>query len=352
MKHESGCNHRMLSEREQILLKSLIETHIADGQPVGSRTLAKVCGLKVSAATIRNAMADLEEMGLLVSPHTSAGRVPTAAGYRVFVDSMLQTRPLTDSIVQRLEAELDAAPDSHALVESASNLLSGVTRLAGIVTLPRKDAATLEQIEFVKLGEKRVLAVIVLKHGEVENRVLTLDREYSRSELEKAANYLTERYAGMDVTHARERLLNELRQLREDMNSLMESAIELGEQVLNPGEEDEGDFVMTGQTRLMEYDELSDVERLRALFEVFSAKRDILHILDRCTAADGVRIFIGQESGYDVFDNCSLVSAPYSVDGKVVGVLGVIGPTRMPYDKVVPVVDVTSRLLSAALNSR
>ncbi len=342
----------MLTEREQILLKSLIETHIADGQPVGSRTLAKVCGLDVSAATIRNVMADLEEMGLLTSPHTSAGRVPTAAGYRLFVDSMLQTQPLTDSMVHQLQVELEAAEDSHALVESASGLLSGVTRLAGIVTLPRKDAATLEQIEFVKLGERRVLAVIVLKHGEVENRVLTLDREYSRSELEQAANYLTERYAGMDVMHARSRLVEELQALREDMNTLMESAIELGEQVLNPKRDDEGDFVMAGQTRLMEYEELSDVERLRALFEVFNAKRDILHILDRCTTADGVQIFIGQESGYDVLDSCSVVSAPYSVDGKVVGVLGVIGPTRMAYDRVIPIVDVTSRLLSAALNSR
>ncbi len=341
----------MLSEREHILLKSLIETHIADGQPVGSRTLAKVSGLKVSAATVRNVMADLEEMGLLVSPHTSAGRIPTPAAYRLFVDSMLQTQPLTNVVVQQFQAELDAAQDSHALAESASGLLSGVTQLAGIVTLPRKETATLEQIEFVKLGDKRVLAVMVLKHGEVENRVLTLDREYSRSELEQAANYLTERYAGMDVMQARAQLVEELQGLREDMNSLMESAIELGEQVLNP-DDDEGDFVMAGQTRLMEYEELSDVERLRALFEIFNAKRDILHVLDRCTMADGVQIFIGQEAGYDVLDSCSVVSAPYSVDGKVVGVLGVIGPTRMAYDRIIPIVDVTSRLLSAALNSR
>lgn len=342
----------MLSEREHILLKSLIETHIADGQPVGSRTLAKVSGLKVSAATVRNVMADLEEMGLLVSPHTSAGRIPTPAAYRLFVDSMLQTRPLTDSTVEQFQAELEAAPDSHALAESASGLLSSITRLAGIVTLPRKEAATLEQIEFVKLGDKCVLAVMVLKHGEVENRVLMLDREYSRSELEQASNYLTERYAGLDVMRARSQLVEELQSLREDMNSLMESAIELGEQVFNPEEDEAGDFVMAGQTRLMEYEELSDVERLRALFEIFNAKRDILHILDRCTIADGVQIFIGQEAGYDELGRCSVVSAPYSVDGKVVGVLGVIGPTRMAYDRIIPVVDVTSRLLSAALNSR
>jgi heat-inducible transcriptional repressor len=291
-------------------------------------------------------------MGLLVSPHTSAGRIPTAAAYRLFDDSMLQTRPLTDSVVKQFQAELDAAPDSHALAEWESGLLSGVTRLAGIVTLPRKDVATLEQIEFVKLGEKRVLAVMVLKHGEVENRVLTLDREYSRSELEQAANFLTERYAGMDVMYARTQLVEELQTLREDMNSLMESAIALGEQALNPQDSDEGDFVMAGQTRLMECEELSDVERLRALFETFNTKRDILHILDRCTVADGVQIFIGQEAGYDVLDSCIVVSAPYSVDGKVVGVLGVIGPTRMAYDRIIPIVDVTSRLLSAALNSR
>jgi heat-inducible transcriptional repressor len=342
----------MLSEREYTLLKSLIETHIADGHPVGSRTLAKVSGLDVSAATIRNIMADLEDMGLLASPHTSAGRIPTAAGYRLFVDSMLQTKPLTEGLIHRFQSELDSAADSHGLVESASGLLSGVTRLAGIVTLPRNDVATLEQIEFVKLSDRRVLAVLVLGHGEVQNRVLMLDREYSKSELIEAANYLTELFAGMDVLHARQKLVDELQSLRENLNSLMGTAIELGEQVLKREDNESGDYVMAGQTRLMEYEELSDVERLRQLFEIFNTKRDILHVLDRCTNAEGVQIFIGQEAGYDVLENCSVVSAPYTVDGKVVGVLGVIGPTRMAYERVIPIVDVTSRLLSAALNSR
>lgn len=341
----------MLTEREHALLKSLIETHIADGLPVGSRTLAKVSGLDVSAATIRNIMADLEEMGLLASPHTSAGRVPTAAGYRLFVDSMLQTKPLTDKVVSRFRLELEGAQDSMALVESASGLLSGVTRLAGIVTLPKKDVATLKQIEFVKLGDQRVLAVMVLQHGEVQNRVLTLDREYSKSELIEASNYLSELFTGLDVQHAREKLVEELQHLRKNMDSLMGAAIELGEQVFGAGDE-RGDFVMAGQTQLMEYDELSNVEQLRRLFEIFNTKRDILHVLDRCTSAEGVQIFIGQESGYDVLDSCSVVSAPYSVDGRIVGVLGVIGPTRMAYERVIPIVDVTSRLLSAALNSR
>lgn len=351
MSKNSRCNPRMLTEREQVLLKTLIEAHIADGQPVGSRTLARVSPLGVSPATVRNVMADLEDMGLLASPHTSAGRVPTAAGYRLFVDSMLQTQPLNDEIVERYKARLDNAQDAHELVRSASGLLSGVTQLAGIVTLPRKGGAILQQIEFVKLGEKRVLAVMVLSHGEVENRVLTLDRDYSRSELGQAANYLTEHFSGIDVSQARSKLMAELDKLRRDMNSLMESAISLGEKVL--GEDiDEDDFVIEGQTRLMDYEELSNVERLQALFEVFNTKRDILHILDQCTNAEGVQIFIGQEAGYDFLEPCSLVSAPYSVDGKVVGVLAVIGPTRMAYDRVIPTVDLTSRLLSAALNSR
>lgn len=341
----------MLSDRESQLLKSLIETHINEGKAVGSRTLAKVSGLDVSAATIRNVMSDLEEMGLISSMHTSSGRVPTPAGYRVFVDSMLQTQPINDQLLQQVRTELDTATDSQALIESASVMLSSITRLAGIVTLPNTEISTIKQIEFVGLSEKRVLAVLVLAHGEVQNRVLILDREYSRSELQEAANYLTEHFAGLGLNDARRKLVSELQDLRTNMNSLMESAMSLGEQTL-AGDRAQSDYVMMGQTHLMGYEELSDVEKLRKLFDSFSTKSDILHILDRCAAADGMQIFIGQESGNAIFDDCSVVTAPYSVEGSVVGVLGVIGPTRMPYDRVIPIVDLTARLLGAALNSR
>lgn len=341
----------MLSERESHLLKSLIETHISEGQAVGSRTLAKVSGLDVSAATIRNVMADLEEMGLISSMHTSSGRIPTPAGYRVFVDSMLQTQPITDQLLHQVRSQFDTATDSQALAESASSMLSSITQLAGIVTLPNADVSTIEQIEFVGLSENRVLAVIVLAHGEVQNRVLRLDREYSRSELREAANYLTEHFAGLDLHDARSKLVLELQDLRSSMNTLMESAMSLGEQAL-AGDRARSDYVMVGQTQLMGYEELSDVEKLRKLFDSFSTKSDILHILDRCASADGIQIFIGQESGNVIFDDCSVVTAPYAVEGNPVGVLGVIGPTRMPYDRVIPIVDVTARLLGAALNSR
>lgn len=339
-----------LSGRARQLLKALVETHISDGSPVGSRTLAKISGLDVSPATIRNVMSDLEEFGLIASPHTSAGRIPTTAGYRIFVDTMLQTKPLDMNKVRDLELTLGNAPDYQSLAESASQLLSSITHMAGVVTLPKRDHATLQQIEFVKLEGNRVLAVLVLSHGEVQNRVLSLEKEYDRSELQQAANYLTEQYAGMDFNHARKALLHELDQLRQDMNNLMESAIRLGEQVLRDGDGD--DYVLAGETQLMDYSELSDVERLRTLFDSFGEKRDILHILDRCVDAEGVQIFIGQESGNKALDDCSVVTAPYAVDGSIVGVLGVIGPTRMAYDRVIPVVDVTARLLGAALNSR
>jgi len=239
------------------------------------------------------------------------------------------------------------------LVDSASQLLSGITQMAGVVTLPKQSAARLEQLEFVKLGEKRVLAVLVFAHGEVQNRVLQLARDYRKSELQSAANYLTEKFSGLDLAQARQELVVELKQIRSDMNQLMDSVMELGGQALGAeGDERPDDYILVGQTLLMGYEELSNIEKLRKLFETFSAKQDILHILDRCTEANGIQIFIGQESGSSVLNDCSVVSAPYSVDGHVVGVLGVIGPTRMAYERVIPVVDVTARLLGAALNSR
>ena len=342
-----------LSERALHLLKILVEVYIREGQPVGSRTLARSAGLDLSAATIRNVMADLEEMGFLRSPHTSAGRVPTTRGFRLFVDNMIRIRPLQINILDRLKEGLDPDKNLNSLVESASSLLSGITQMAGIVTVPRKPHSSLRQIEFLELSDKRVLAILVVNEKEVQNRIIHLDRKYSQTELQEAANYLNTQFAGFELRQVRRSLLKELDLVRQDMDRLMRSAIELGEKVfMEEKKEDKEDFVVVGQTNLMEYEQLSNVERLRQLFDAFNHKREILHLLDKCIFAEGVQIFIGQESGYRPLDECSVVSAPYAVDEKVVGVLGVIGPTRMAYESVIPVVEVTAKLLGAALNPR
>ena len=299
-----------LTDRAQQLLKALVERYIHEGQPVGSRALARHSGVRLSPASVRNVMADLEEAGFVTAPHTSAGRVPTVRGYRFFVDSLLTVKPLTRQEVRRLESELRLdQEDPQALLSSASNLLSGVTRLAGVVTLPRRERNAWQRIEFVPLSETRVLAVVVFNDQDVENRVLQLERGYDPAQLQKAANYLNAHFAGKDLTEVRGALLEEMREARESMNALMLSAIRMAEQISGK-EEDQGGYVMAGETNLMEFDELSDVEKLRRLFKAFNQKRDILHLLDQCIAAEGVQIFIGEEAGYRVFDECSIVTAP------------------------------------------
>lgn len=342
-----------LTERASQVLKSLIETHIADGQPVGSGTLARVSGLDVSAATIRNIMSDLEDAGYIDSPHTSAGRVPTNAGYRVFIDSLLQVAPIDERSIEECRGLLNQASDSQGLVQTASDMISRITRMAGIVTLPRHEGTVLHQVEFLKLSDRRVLAVLVLSNGDVQNRVLRLDREYERPELERVAHYLTQHFTGVGLGQARSRLVEDMQSLKADMNSLMESVLDLGQRALGEDSKETSDgFVLAGETRLMDYDELSNVEKLKQLFDAFHRKGDILHVLDRCLSAESLQIFIGNESGNAALGGCSLVTAPYTVDGRVLGVLGVIGPTRMAYERVIPMVDVTARLLGAALNSR
>lgn len=341
-----------LNERAQHLLKVLVESYIADGQPVGSRTLARIGGLELSPATVRNVMSDLEEMGFVQAPHTSAGRIPTVQGYRLFVDTLLEVQPLKVRLLEEVKGGLDPDMDPGDLVESASDILSRITQLAGLVTIPKQEHTSLRQVEFLQLSENRVLAILVMNKQEVQNRVIHLDREYSTPELQAAANYINSRYAGEDLRNLRERLLSELEAARQDMNAMMQAVVELGEKAFSPKPDAKDDFVVVGQMNLMEYEELSSVEKLRQLFEAFTGKRDILHILDQCISAQGVQIFIGHESGYDVLDDCSLVTAPYSTDGDMVGVLGVIGPTRMAYDRVIPIVDLTAKLLGAALNKR
>lgn len=339
-----------LNERTQHLLKTLVETYIREGQPVGSRTLSRESGLDLSPATVRNVMSDLEEMGFVRSPHTSAGRVPTGQGYRVFVDTLLTVRPPVGPEVKRLREELAGELDREKLLGAASRLLSEVTHLAGLVTVPRTDQTILRRLEFLPLSGNQVLVILVLNEREVQNRIIHTQRRYSASELEQLSNYLNARFAGYALEAVREELVREMREHREHMHNIMSLALEMADKVLVSAPDE--DFVVAGQTNLMEYVELSDLDKLRHLFEAFNRKRDLLHLLDQALQAKGVQIFIGEESGYEAFGECSVVTSAYSVDDQIVGVLGVIGPTRMAYERVIPIVDLTARLLGAALNKQ
>ncbi len=335
-----------LDPRARQLLRTLIGRYIRDGEPVGSQTLARHAGLDVSPATIRNILAELEEVGLLSSPHTSAGRVPTAQGYRVFVDSLLQVRSLGERELARLRAELTAGAGTQALLGNASELLSAMTHFVGVVSAPRRGQFAFRQIDFVPLDGRRILAIVVFADGEVQNRVVEPQRSFGPDELERVANYLNTHFAGRALAHIRSTLLHELRQARDEMEQLLAHSVELAEQALEPPGDD---MVLAGQTRLMGLQDLSDLERLRELFEAFARKREILQLLERTQRAPGVRIFIGEETGLAPLDGVSLVTAPYGSDGQVLGVLGVIGPTRMAYDRVIPVVQAAADVLGAAL---
>ncbi len=342
-----------LTQRAQLLLKALIENYIRDGQPVGSRTLSRDSGLSLSSATIRNVMADLESLGFVASPHTSAGRVPTNKGYRFFVDTLLKLKPPAQGEVDEMERRMTVdAADGRSLVQSVSQMLSSFTHMAGLVTLPNPHYVALSQIEFVALSENRVLAIMVMDNREVQNRVVQLERHYPQEELRRAANYLNEAFAGRSLPDVRAMLLAQLRDTQQHMNQLMQDAIQVAQKVFEkePGERVE--YVIAGETNLMGFAELSNVDRLRRLFEAFNEKHDILRLLDSCLHADGIQIFIGQESGYPILDEVSVVTSPYMIDNQVVGVLGIIGPTRMAYERVIPIVDVTAKLLGMALNTR
>ena len=336
--------------RAQHLLRVLVNRYIRKGHPVGSRTLSRESGLDVSPATIRNIMADLEDMGFISAPHTSAGRVPTIKGYRFFVDTLVQLRPPRQNEVQLFEDALRDS-DPQALVLSASNLLSAMTRLAGVVTIPRRAQTALRQIEFLPLSDKRILAIVVLNDRDVQNKILHVQRNFSEDELRKAGNYLTEQFGGSDLDDVRDRLIKQLRETRESMNSVMLNAIEMAQQAF-AATESEGEFVVAGETNLMGLEGMGGISKLKQLFEAFARQHDILHLLDKTLNAHGVQIFIGKESGYQLLDECSVVAAPYVAEDHTMGVLGVIGPTRMAYERVVPIVDVTAKLLGSALNSR
>ena len=342
-------NINNLNERSLLLLKALVERYVQDGQPVGSRVLSKDSELNLSPATIRNVMADLEEMGLIRSPHTSAGRVPTVSGYRLFVDALLTVKPLDSRLLEQLSASLlEEVEDSGDVVEKASRLLSEVTQMAGVVTLPKREVVILRHIEFLPLSGNRVLVIFVTDEQEVHNKIIITDRVFTPAELQQAANYLNSVYAGKTLASVRAAVLEEMTQKQKQVNQEMIDAVQIAQRTFEqkPAE----DCVISGQTNLMDFSELSDMERLKQLFEAFNQKQGILHLLDKCQDADGVQIFIGEESGFEVFQQCTLVTAPYEVNDEVVGVLGVIGPTRMAYDKVIPFVDVTAKLLGSALN--
>ncbi|MDQ3026946.1 MAG: heat-inducible transcriptional repressor HrcA [Pseudomonadota bacterium] len=337
----------MLSERAQNLLKILVERYIADGQPVGSRSLSRFSSLELSPATIRNVMADLEEMGFVASPHTSSGRVPTPKGYRFFVDTLLTVRPMEDIDRQQLTEQL-MPDDPHRVVAAASQVLSDLTHFAGIVVAPRRRGAVLRHIEFFGLTEKRVLLIIVASDGEVQNRVLITDRSYSPSQLTEAANYINQHYAGLEFDQLRTKVRGELLELHHDISGLMQAAIAMGSEALRPTVDG---VVISGGRNLLEVNEISnDMQRLRRLFDVFESKTQLLELLEQSELADGVKIFIGGESTLVPLDECSIVTAPYEVDGQIVGTVGVIGPTRMAYERVIPIVDVTAKLVSSALS--
>src|SRR5574340_777248 len=337
----------MLNERAQILLKTLVERYISDGQPVGSRALQQYSGLDVSSATIRNVMADLEDIGLVSSPHTSAGRIPTGMAYRLFIDTMLVTKPLDSARMQQMENQLQ--PDNPSrLIAQASNILSELTQFAGVVATAKRSTAAVRQIEFLRLGEKRVLLIIVMPDGEVENRVLPMEKDYTQAQLTEAGNFLNQNYAGCSFSQIREKLRGELRQLHQDMSALMAAALAAGDEAAAKKSED---YVISGEHKLLHVNDLStDMNRLRGLFGLFEQKTELLQLLDAGRRGQGIHIFVGAESGLASLEECSVITAPYSAGGQVVGALAVVGPKRMDYERVIPIVDITARLLGNALS--
>ena len=337
----------MLDRRSQILLKTLVEHYIAEGEPVGSRALSRYSGLDLSPATVRNIMADLEDLGFIASPHTSAGRIPTPRGYRFFVDTLLQVKPLDRIEINQLEGTLHPE-HPQMLISSASHLLSELTHFAGVVVAQRRQSPAFRHIEFLSLSEKRVLLILVTPQGDVQNRILFTAKTFTPAELLTVANFLNRNYAGLTFDEIRRRVQDELKRLREDMMQLMAAALDAGDKALSESAES---YVISGERNLLDSQDLSsNMSRLRELFELFEKRTQLMQVLEVSTRAQGVQLFIGGESGILPLDECSVVTAPYEVDGQVVGTVGVIGPTRMAYERVIPIVDITAKLLSSALS--
>ena len=337
-----------MDKRAQILLKTLVEHYISDGQPVGSKTLLQYSGLNVSTATIRNVMSDLEINGFITSPHTSAGRIPTQKGYRLFVDTLLTVQPLQHLEIAQLKKALQS-PDPHELISSAASLLSGLTQFAGLVVVPKRNSLLFMHIEFLSLSDTRILVIIVTNDGTVQNRIILTEKAYGASQLIEASNYFNQHYTGLSFETVQATLHKELQKMQSDINTLMNAAMQASEKLSGTSE----NMVIAGERNLLQSDDLStNVHSLRKLFEVFEQRSTLMQLLDTSQAAAGIQIFIGQESGYLSLDECSVVTAPYEANGQVVGTLGVIGPTRMAYERVIPIVDVTAKLLSNALSNQ
>ncbi len=346
-----SLNNQDLNERSLQLLKTLVERYIQDGQPVGSRVLSKDSELNLSPATIRNVMADLEDLGLIHSPHTSAGRIPTVSGYRLFVDSLLTVKPLDAKDLAHISQGLSENIDPNNMIGAASRLISELTNMAGVVTLPKRELVYLRHIEFLPLSNNRILVIFVTNEQEVHNKVIHTDKIFTAAELQQAANYLNSLYSGHSLASVKAALLKDLKHDQERTNQAMLDALKIAKLTFESGHQKD-DYVLSGETNLMGFSELADRDHLKNLFNAFSQKRDVIHLLDQSMKADGVQIFIGKESGYQAFDQCSLVTSSYSVNDEIVGVLGVIGPTRMAYEKIIPFVDVTAKILGAALNPK
>lgn len=337
-----------INERAQQILTVLIQRYIREGQPVGSKTLVEDGQVALSSASVRHIMSDLEQAGYICSPHTSAGRLPTAKGYRFYVDSLLTAEVSAARDLEELRRQLRTENSQHDLLESASGLLSSLTHLAGIVSLPKRSRYVLRHVEFLPLEKRRVLVILVFNEHEVQNRIIQTDREYSSSELQQAANFLMAHYSGSDLMDIRRVLVQKMHDDRQSMEHFMVAALEVADKAFEPKKND--DYVMAGEANLFSLAETANIDQLRSLFETFTQKQAVLHLLDQCLQSDGVKIFIGQESGVEVFDGCSFVAAPYILEDKTLGVLGVIGPSRMDYQHVISTVDITAKLLSAVLS--
>lgn len=336
-----------LDERAQILLKTLVEHYISDGHPLGSNALLQYSGLSLSSATIRNIMSDLEANGFVTSPHTSAGRIPTQQGYRFFVDSLLSVQPLELQQIQQLESSLKSS-DHQTLISTAADMLSHLTQFAGMILVPKRKTMVFKHLEFIPLSEKRILVVIVATDGSVQNRIILSDKPYTTSELTQASNFFNTHYAGQTIEEARQKIHGDLKKMQADISKLMAAALNSNEQDKN-----KDGVIIAGERNLLNIDELtSNVAKLRKLFDAFEQRTSLMQLLDISQKAEGVQIFIGGESGYSPLDECSMVTSPYEVDGQVVGTLGVIGPTRMAYERVIPIVDITAKLLSNALSNK
>jgi len=343
-------SEKIVNERAQQVLKLLVERYIQEGNPVASRTLAEEYALGLSPATIRNILAELEEQGYLDSPHTSAGRVPTELGYRFFVDGLLTVSSFSTVTLEELQKKINPDHEMSQILQSASVLLSGMTQFVGLVALPKRNKIQLRQVEFLPLSGNRVLVILVLNNREVQNRIIYTEKTYTPSELQQAANYLNTHYTGKDLLSARNELIHAIRKDRDNMADLLRAAADVADKAFVHTEQQQNDYIIAGQDCFLQHTKEVDYNTLCSMFNAFTQKQEILNLLDQALQAEGIQIFIGKESGYEVFDQCSIVTTTYAVDGQLLGSLGVIGPTRMPYDKVISAVDVTAKLLSAALN--